>query len=74
MALNQIMLQLRNSLSPPVDLKYENVHGQRFRDLNVKMLNKSQFDFWARHDERQTLVRERSAFINRLFNIDIILQ
>ncbi len=34
MALNQIMHLLRNSLSLPVDLKYKNVHGQQFRDLN----------------------------------------
>ena len=39
---------------------------------SVRMLNKGQFGFWLRHDERQTLVRERSAFIHRLFNIDII--
>ncbi len=39
---------------------------------SLRMLNKGQFDFWFRHDERQTLVWERSAFINRLFNIDII--
>lgn len=41
---------------------------------SLRMLNKGQFDFWLRHDERKTLVRERAAFMNRLFNIDGILQ
>ncbi|PSU85253.1 IS6 family transposase [Photobacterium kishitanii] len=41
---------------------------------SLRMLNKGQFDFWLRNDERQTLVRERSAFINRLFNIDVVFQ
>ncbi len=34
---------------------------------SLRMLNKGQFDFWLHHDERQTLVRERSAFMNHLF-------
>ncbi|ATF10081.1 Mobile element protein (plasmid) [Candidatus Enterovibrio altilux] len=38
------------------------------------MLNKGQFDFWLRHDEGKTLVRERSAFMNRLFNVEVIYQ
>ncbi len=33
---------------------------------SLRMLNKGQFDFWLRHGERQTFVRERSAFMNRL--------
>ncbi len=37
---------------------------------SLRMLNKGQFDFWLRHDERQTLMRERSAFMNRFFNVD----
>lgn len=41
---------------------------------SLRMLNKGQFDFWLRNDERQTLVRERSAFINRLFNVDVVFQ
>ncbi len=41
---------------------------------SLRMLNKGQFDFWLRNDEHQTLVRERSAFINRLFNIDVVSQ
>ena len=41
---------------------------------SLRMLNKGQFDFWLRNDERQTLVRERSAFMNRLFNVDVIFQ
>ncbi|GAL10895.1 mobile element protein [Vibrio astriarenae] len=36
------------------------------------MLNKGQFDFWLRRDERKTLVRERAAFMNRLFNVEVI--
>ncbi|SON51531.1 protein of unknown function [Vibrio tapetis subsp. tapetis] len=35
-------------------------------------MNKGQFDFWLRHDERKTLVRERSAFMNRLFNVEVV--
>lgn len=41
---------------------------------SLRMLNKGQFDFWLRNDERQTLVRERSAFMNRLFNVDVVFQ
>lgn len=41
---------------------------------SLRMLNKGQFDFWLRNDRRKTIVQERSAFINRLFNIEIILQ
>lgn len=44
---------------------------QRFESL--RMLNKGQFDFWLRRNERKTLVRERSsAFMNRLFNVEVI--
>ncbi|MBF4243234.1 IS6 family transposase, partial [Vibrio anguillarum] len=32
------------------------------------------FDFWLRHDERKTLVRERSSFMNRLFNVEVVYQ
>ncbi|WP_318479883.1 IS6 family transposase, partial [Photobacterium leiognathi] len=39
---------------------------------SVRMLNKGQFDFWLRHDEPKTKVRDRSAFMNRLFNVDAI--
>ena len=41
---------------------------------SLRMLNKGQFDFWLRNDEHQTLGRERSTFINRLFNIDVVFQ
>ena len=41
---------------------------------SLRMLNKGQFDFWLRHDERKTLARERSAFLNRLFNIEVVFQ
>ncbi len=41
---------------------------------SVRMLNKGQFDVWLRRDERKTIVRERSAFMNRLFNVDGVLQ
>ncbi|SKA71416.1 DDE-type integrase/transposase/recombinase, partial [Enterovibrio nigricans] len=39
---------------------------------SLRMLNKGQFDFWLRQDERKVLVRERSAFMNRLFNVEVI--
>ena len=38
----------------------------------IRMLNKGQFDFWLHRDGRKEQVRERSAFINELFNIDTI--
>ena len=41
---------------------------------SLRMVNKGQFDFWLRHDERKTLVRERSAFMNRLFNVEVVYQ
>ena len=41
---------------------------------SLRMLNKSQFYFWLRHDERKTLARERSAFLNRLFNVEVVFQ
>ncbi len=41
---------------------------------SLRMLNKGQFDFWLRHDERKTLARERAAFLNRLFNIEVVFQ
>ncbi len=41
---------------------------------SLRMLNKGQFDFWLRHDERGTLVRERSAFMNRLFNVEVVYE
>ncbi len=39
---------------------------------SLRMLNKGQLDFWLRRDEPKTLARERSAFMNRLFNIEVI--
>ena len=39
---------------------------------SLRMLNKGQFDFWLRHDEPKTKVRERSVFMNSLFNVDAI--
>ena len=41
---------------------------------SLRMLNKGQFDFWLRNDKRKTVVRERSAFINRLFNVEVVFQ
>ncbi len=41
---------------------------------SLRMLNKGQFDFWLHHDDCKTLVRERSAFMNRLFNVEVIYQ
>ncbi len=39
---------------------------------SVQMLNKGQFDFWLRNDELRTIVRDRSTFINGIFNVDVI--
>lgn len=39
---------------------------------SLRMLNKGQFDFWLRQDALKIRVRERSAFINRLFNVEVI--
>lgn len=39
----------------------------------LRKLNKGQFDEWLRCDEPEFLVRERSAFINRLFNVEAVL-
>ena len=38
---------------------------------SLRMLNKGQFDFWLRNDKRKTVVRERSALMNRLFNVEV---
>ena len=42
---------LRNSLSPQRKRAWSTIQG--FESL--RMLNKGQFDFWLRNDERQTL-------------------
>ncbi|KOO12747.1 transposase [Vibrio xuii] len=39
---------------------------------SLRILNKGQLDFWLRRHERKTLVRERSAFMNRLFNVEVV--
>ena len=39
---------------------------------SLRMLNKGQLDFWLRTNESKTLVRERSAFMNRLFNVEVV--
>ncbi|HHH0061867.1 TPA: IS6 family transposase, partial [Yersinia enterocolitica] len=39
----------------------------------LRRLNKGQFDIWLRRDEPECRVRERSAFMNRLFNIEAVL-
>ncbi|OCH38071.1 transposase [Aliivibrio fischeri] len=41
---------------------------------SLRMLNKGQFDFWLRNDKREPVVRERSAFLNRLFNVEVVFQ
>ncbi|WP_375321072.1 IS6 family transposase [Aliivibrio logei] len=41
---------------------------------SLRMLNKGQFDFWLRNDKRKTIARERSAFLNRLFNVEVVFQ
>lgn len=45
---------------------------QGFKSL--RMLNKGQFDYWLRNNKRKTIVRERSAFMNRLFNVEVIFK
>ncbi len=44
---------------------------QEFETL--RKLNKGQFDDWLRRDEAKFRVRERSAFMNRLFNVETVL-
>lgn len=44
--------------------------NQEFESL--RMLNKGQLDFCLRTNEPKTLARERSAFINRFFNIEVV--
>ena len=41
---------------------------------SLRMLNKGQFDFWLRNDKRKTIVWDGSAFLNRLFNIEVVFQ
>jgi len=38
---------------------------------SLRMLNKGQFDFWLRGDKNYSVVRERSDFMNRLFNVEV---
>ncbi|WP_261369922.1 transposase, partial [Yersinia aldovae] len=39
----------------------------------LRRLNKGQFDIWLCRDEPECRVRERSVFMNRLFNIETVL-
>ena len=39
---------------------------------SLRMLNKGQFNFWLRRDERKTLVWKKSVFINLLFNVKTV--
>lgn len=39
----------------------------------LRKLNKGQFDDWLRRVEPEFRVQERSAFINRLFNVEVVL-
>lgn len=39
----------------------------------LRKLNKGQFDEWLRRYEPEFRVRERSAFMNRLFNVETVL-
>ena len=39
----------------------------------LRKLNKGQFDEWLRRDEPEFRVQERSAFMNRLFNVETVL-
>ena len=45
----------------------------RFTYEYLRLANKGQFDIWLRRDELECRVQERSAFMNRLFNIETIL-
>jgi transposase-like protein len=39
---------------------------------SLRTLNKGQLDFWLRTEESKTLVQERTAFMNRLFNVEVV--
>ncbi|GAD91202.1 hypothetical protein VHA01S_073_00140 [Vibrio halioticoli NBRC 102217] len=39
---------------------------------SLRMLNKGQFDSWLRTDNPKTRIWERSAFMNRLFNVEYV--
>lgn len=39
----------------------------------LRKLNKRQFDDWLRRDQQEVSVWERSAFMNRLFNVEAVL-
>ncbi|MEQ4664363.1 DDE-type integrase/transposase/recombinase, partial [Providencia rettgeri] len=39
----------------------------------LRKLNKGQFDDWLRRYEPEFRVQERSAFMNRLFNVETVL-
>ncbi len=68
MALNQIMHLIKKLIVATGRFKIRKRAWSTIQGFeSLRMLNKGQFDFWLRHGERQTLVRERSAFINRLF-------
>ncbi len=41
---------------------------------SLRMLNKGQFDFWLRNDKHKMITWERSAFLNRLFNVEVVFQ
>ncbi len=41
---------------------------------SLRMLNKGQLDFGLKTNESKTLVRERSAFMNRLFNVKVVFK
>lgn len=39
---------------------------------SLRMLNKGQFDLWLRREDPKIRVRERSAFMNRLLNVEVV--
>ncbi|MCW2255416.1 transposase-like protein [Providencia alcalifaciens] len=39
----------------------------------LRKLNQGQFDEWLRRGELEFRMRERSAFMNRLFNVETVL-
>ncbi|MGP2541174.1 hypothetical protein [Yersinia sp. 2541 StPb PI] len=54
--------------------KRPNLAGSTLQGVEtLRRLNKGQFDIWLRRDEPERRVRERSAFMNRLFHIEAVL-
>lgn len=41
---------------------------------SLRMLNKGQFDFLLRNNKRKTIAWKKSVFLNRLLNVEVVLQ